>query len=204
MYPELQAYIKSLKDDLTKISQKRKEDLKQISGFVRNKLKAGNSAKLNFICTHNSRRSHLCQIWAAVLAEHFGIEGIETYSGGTEATAFNPRAVAAIKRAGFQVENPGGENPRYEVYYEEKEKPLICFSKTFDDPYNPRENFAAVMTCSDADENCPVVHGAEKRFSIPYIDPKEADGTLQESETYDERCRQIASEMYYLMSKSVG
>lgn len=204
MYPELQTYIKSLKDELSKIPQGRKEELERIAQFIESKLKAGNSAKLNFICTHNSRRSHLCQIWTAVLARHFGLEGIETYSGGTEATAFNPRAVAAIKRAGFQVENPGGENPRYKVYYDEKQEPLICFSKIFDDPYNPRENFAVVMTCSDADENCPVVAGAEKRFSIPYVDPKEADGTLQESETYDERCRQIASEMYYLMSKSAG
>lgn len=201
MYPELQTYIKNLKDELPKIPQERKEDLKQISGYVRDKLKAGNAAKLTFICTHNSRRSHLCQIWAAVMAEHFDIDNIESYSGGTEATAFNPRAVAAIERAGFKVEDPGGENPRYKVYFDDVNEPLICFSKTFDDSYNPQEHFAAVMTCTDADENCPLVPGAEKRFSIPYVDPKESDGTPREEETYDERCRQIATEMYYLISQ---
>ncbi|MDZ7659386.1 hypothetical protein [Fodinibius sp.] len=107
----------------------------------------------------------------------------------------------AIERAGFRVENPGGENPKYKVYFDDESEPLICFSKTFDNSYNPTKDFAAIMTCSDADANCPVVPGAEKRFSIPYIDPKESDGTPKEKEIYDERCRQIASEMYYMMSK---
>jgi len=109
--------------------------------------------------------------------------------------------VAAIERAGFKVENPGGDNPRYKVFFDENKAPLNCFSTTFDDTYNPDKNFAAVMTCTDADENCPFVPGAEKRFSIPYVDPKESDDTPREKETYDERCKQIAAEMYYLMSQ---
>lgn len=204
MYPVLQAYINNLKDGLSKIPRERKEELMRISGFIEEKLGAGKTARINFICTHNSRRSHMCQIWAAVLARHFKLEGIESFSGGTEATAFNPRAVAALERAGLRIENPGGENPRYEVFHSPEAEPLICFSKTFDDPHNPQEGFAAVLTCTDADEHCPFVPGAEKRFSIPYVDPKESDGTPQEKETYDKRCRQIASEMYYLMSKSAG
>lgn len=202
MYPKLQTYIKDLGKELSEIPGKRRDDLEQIAGFVKDKLDKDNSAKLNFICTHNSRRSHLCRIWAAVLAKHFGLDGIETYSGGTEATAFNLRAIAAIERAGFRVEHPGGKNPHYKVYYDEEKEPLVCFSKTFDDPYNPQQHFAAIITCSDADANCPFVPGAEKRFSIPYVDPKEADGTPQEAKIYDERCRQIAAEMYLLISKS--
>lgn len=197
MYSEIEYYISSLKESLEEIPDQRKQKLTDIADYIRSK----ELARLTFICTHNSRRSHLCQIWSAVMAERFDIDNIKTYSGGTEATAFNPRAVAAIKRAGFKVENPEGENPRYEVFFDGDEEPLICFSKTFDDSYNPQKEFAAVMTCTDADENCPFVPGAEKRFSIPYVDPKESDGTPQEAETYDARCRQIAAEMYYLMSK---
>lgn len=204
MYPELEEYIHTIKDEASSISEDRRKKLEKIADYIRNKVEAGEVAKLNFICTHNSRRSHLCQIWAAVLADHFELDNVQTFSGGTESTAFNPRAVEAIRRAGFKVDNPGGENPRYEVYFDDDSQPLICFSKTFDDPANPSKSFAAVMTCSDADKNCPHVPGAEKRFSIPYIDPKGSDGTDRETETYDERCRQIATEMHYLFSKAAA
>ena len=201
MNPALQEYIHSLKKDVEQIPKKRKEKLWEISDSIWTKLRNGNPAKLTFICTHNSRRSHLCQIWAATLADHFGLDGIETYSGGTEVTAFNPRAVEAIKRAGFTVENPGDKNPHYKVYYDPEKKPLLCYSKTFDDDANPSKDFVAVMTCTDADRNCPVVPGTEFRITIPYKDPKRADGTPQEAEIYDQRCRQIAAEMYYMLSQ---
>lgn len=197
MFSKLSSYIQNIESEVSEISDNRKNQLNNIADYIREK----DEAKLTFICTHNSRRSHLCQIWAKVMAKYLGLDNLETYSGGTEATAFNPRAVAAIERAGFMVENPGGNNPHYKIFFDENEKPLICFSKTFDDTYNPQKGFAAIMTCSDADENCPVVPGAEKRFSIPYVDPKESDGTSHEAETYDKRCRQIATEMYCLMSE---
>lgn len=144
----------------------------------------------------------MSQIWASTAATFYGMEdGVNTYSGGTEATAFNPRAVAAIQRAGFRVENPGGENPRYKVYYAVGAAPMECFSKKYDDPSNVDENFAAVMTCSEADKNCPFIPGASLRVPIPYVDPKRADGTDHEAATYDERCKQIATEMFYMMSQ---
>lgn len=202
MYPDLKSYIQNIEGEISAIPENRKEQLQQIADYINAKRESEESAKLNFICTHNSRRSHLCQVWSVVLAEYFGLKDIETYSGGTKATAFNPRAVSAIERAGFEVKDPGGENPRYQVYFDDEKEPLICFSKTFDDSYNPQENFVAVMTCADADENCPFVPGAEKRFSIPYMDPKESDDTPQEKETYDERCRQIATEMFYLIAEA--
>lgn len=202
MYPTLSNYIASVENGMAAIPQERKEKLNKIAQFVQTKKEAGEPANLIFICTHNSRRSHLSQIWSATAAAHYGIdEGINTYSGGTEATAFNPRAVAAIERAGFKVQNPGGENPRYLVTYADNGQAMECFSKTYDDPANAAENFAAVMTCSDADKNCPFIPGASLRVAIPYVDPKESDGTEQEAATYDERCRQIATEMFYLMSQ---
>lgn len=202
MCPDLKSYIQNIEGKISAIPENRKEQLQQIADYINAKRESEESAKLNFICTHNSRRSHLCQIWSAVLAEFFGLDDIETYSGGTEATAFNSRAISAIERAGFKVEDPGGENPRYQIYFDDEKEPLICFSKIFDDSYNPQENFAAVMTCADADENCPIIPGAEKRFSIPYIDPKESDDTPREKETYDKRCRQIATEMFYLIAEA--
>jgi len=201
MYSKLETYISDLVTDYGSISEDRKKELNEVAHYIRFKLLAGEPAKLNFICTHNSRRSHLAQIWTQTAAAYYDIEGIATYSGGTESTAFNPRAVAAVERAGFNVQDPGGENPMYKVLYSDEAEPMICFSKTFDDAVNPDNYFAAIMTCSDADENCPNVPGAEFRKAITYVDPKEADGTDSEEEVYDERCRQIGTEMFYMMNE---
>ena len=201
MHKTLNNYIREIKKETSQIPSERKKVLRQVSDYIREKREEEKTAKLTFICTHNSRRSTLSQIWAAVFAHYYEIAGVESFSGGTEATAFNPRAVAAIERAGFRVENKEGENPHYRVYFSDKLEPLECFSKTYDDPFNPQKDFAAVMTCSDADQNCPFIPGASKRISLPYRDPKESDGTPQESDVYDERCRQIAMEMAYVMSQ---
>ncbi|WP_428234934.1 protein-tyrosine-phosphatase [Gracilimonas sp.] len=200
MYSKLKEYIQKLESGYDSIPEQRKENLKKLSAYIKTKTENDQVAKLNYICTHNSRRSHLAQIWTAAAAHYYGIDKIETYSGGTEATAFNPRAVAAIERGGFEVQNPGGNNPRYQITFSEEVESLTCFSKKFDDNVNPDASFAAVMTCSDADENCPFVPGTEFRIAVTYRDPKESDGTDKEKETYDERCFQIAKEMFYMMS----
>ncbi|WKN30295.1 protein-tyrosine-phosphatase [Porifericola rhodea] len=202
MYPELSAYIESVIAETDEIPLERKDELKKIALYVQTKKQTKENANLTFICTHNSRRSHMSQIWAATAAAYYGIaEGVHTYSGGTETTAFNPRAVAAMERAGFRIKNPGGENPHYQVNFSAHSQSLECFSKKYDDTFNAQENFVAIMTCSQADKNCPLIPGATLRVPIPYEDPKVADGTDQETARYDERCRQIATEMFYLMSQ---
>jgi len=201
MYSKLKKTISELTQGFSSISEERKQTLQEVAKYISKDLNEKDSVKLNFICTHNSRRSHLAQIWTQTASNYYEIEGVETYSGGTEATAFNPRAVAAIERAGFHVKNTVGENPRYEVKFSEDAEPMICFSKKFDDPVNPDKNFAAIMTCSDANENCPFVPGTSFRKAVTYRDPKESDGTDHEKETYDKRCRQIGTEMFYMMSQ---
>lgn len=202
LFSGIQQYIAQRILEFDEIPSIRKEELKQLAGFVQRQLQSHQAAELIFICTHNSRRSHLSQIWAQAAAYYYDIPGIKTYSGGTEATAFNPRAVQAVQKAGFAVEKTGeGANPLYRVRYAEAAPPLECFSKTYHDPFNPQENFCAVMTCSDADEACPTVFGAAERIPIRYDDPKAFDGTSQETEKYDERCRQIAREMLYAFSQ---
>lgn len=173
--------------------------LEEFAQYISNKLKADKEINLTFICTHNSRRSHISQIWAQAAAEYYGIPNIKCYSGGTEATAFNPRAVKALQKAGFKIEKQDdSDNPVYLVYYSDDKEPVECFSKVYSDEYNPQKDFAAIMTCSDADENCPVVFGAEARFPIRYDDPKEFDGTELEEEKYNERVEQIGREMLLL------
>lgn len=185
------------------IAAERRKPLDRLAAFVRARRSTGVPARLTFICTGNSRRSHLAQLWAAAAAHYHRIDGVETYSGGTEPSAFNPRTVAALERAGFVVERPepAGDNPHYRVGYAGDAATIESFSKRYDDPSNPKADFAAIMTCSEADEGCPFVPGATLRISLPYDDPKLADGTPDEARHYDERSRQIATEMLYLFTR---
>jgi len=201
MHADLKQYLDSTLLGVDRVPEERKRILDEVAGFISSECRRGETAELTFICTHNSRRSQMGQLWAAAAAAHFGVDGIHTYSGGTEATEFNPRAVTAMERAGFTIEKPGGENPRYLVTFDERGPAMECFSKTYDDPVNPNEGFVAIMTCADADETCPVVSGSALRAPTRYDDPKVADGTPQEAAVYDERCLQIATEMLYLFSR---
>jgi protein-tyrosine-phosphatase len=202
LYPEVQEYVEESASQFDRIPDERKKELKKIALYIRTHVSSGQPANLTFICTHNSRRSHMSQIWAQVAAAFYGVSHVTTYSGGIESTAFNPRAVAAIERAGLEVEKTNdGANPIYHVRYSPTAAPMTHFSKVYNDAPNPKEGFVAVMTCSSADKNCPTVEGSSLRAAIPYEDPKASDGTDKESSAYDERCRQISRELMYLMSQ---
>jgi arsenate reductase (thioredoxin) len=179
----------------------RVEKLNVLAALAKKELAAKGVLWMNFICTHNSRRSHIAHLWAWAAAEHFGVRPFESYSGGVEVTAFNPRAVAAMRRAGFIIGKADGDNPRYPVRLEENGPDITCWSKTYDDPANPTKDFIAVMVCTDAEQNCPFVAGASHRFSLSFEDPKESDGTPQETETYDARVAEIGREMVFLFER---
>jgi len=197
----LQATVDNLMNEFDQIPASRKETLSLLVSFVERKIREGHTVYLNFICTHNSRRSHLSQLWAQAAAHHFNIPNVVCFSGGTEATAFNPRAVKAMQEAGFLIQlKKDGHNPTYEVHYAENTKPVIAFSKKYDDPFNHNNDFAAVMTCSHADENCPLVFGASARIALTYDDPKNFDDTPQEAEKYTERVNEIGREILFAFS----
>jgi arsenate reductase (thioredoxin) len=201
VHSPLQNLISQFETQFSEIPENRKLILKQLADFIKAKQQSNESIDLNFICTHNSRRSHIAQVWAQTAAENYGIENVHCYSGGTEATAFNPRAVKAMSKVGFGIsKTTDSENPLYEVSFSETEKPLLLFSKKYDHASNPAQGFAAIMTCSHADENCPLVVGAAARISLPYNDPKDFDGTQQENEKYMERVLEIGREIAFAFS----
>jgi arsenate reductase len=202
MFTNLKAYIDTL--EISTISEARKEVLNPLRDYIASKTSESQEIHLNFICTHNSRRSHLGQVWAQVMAAYFNIPDVLTYSGGTEETEVFPKIVETLKNQHLQVELVDEtKNPVYAVAYSENDA-IYLFSKKFDDSSNPEADFAAIMTCSQADEDCPVITGAEKRFAITYKDPKASDGTDQQEETYLERSIQIATEMKYVFSAKQG
>ena len=189
---------------ISKISvpNERKEVLQPLIEYIQNKVNSNEEIRLNFICTHNSRRSHLSQIWAQTMAFHFGIQNMFCYSGGTEATAMFPKVAETLTNQGFEIQKLSEAlNPVYAVKFDENQHPIICFSKTYFDDFNPKSKFGAIMTCNNADKGCPMVFGAEARFPIKYDDPKAFDGTDLMNEKYTERSLQIASEMYFVFSQ---
>jgi arsenate reductase len=197
-YSSLLQTIASL--PISSIALERKALLEEMAEYLREKLRTGQEIRLNFICTHNSRRSQFSQIWAQTAAAYYGIEAF-CYSGGVEVTAFNPRAVAAIQRDGFNVVQKEGENPIYFVLFSDDSESIVTFSKVYDDPINASKDFAAVMTCDHADENCPFIPGAEKRFPLRFEDPKAFDDSPQEEQMYTERSHQIGAELFFLFEK---
>ena len=184
------------------VSEERKVGIQPLVEYIQKKVNSNEVIRLNFICTHNSRRSHLSQIWAQTMAFHFGIKSVFCYSGGTEATAMFPKVGEILANQGFEIQQLSeDENPVYAIKYSENEAPIIAFSKTYFDDFNPKTNFGAIMTCNSADEGCPMVLGAEARFPIKYEDPKAFDGKTEMNEKYTERSLQIASEMYYVFNQ---
>ena len=200
LFSEIEKLISDLKPD--SISEERKTVLLPLIEFIKIKTVENEEIRLNFICTHNSRRSHLSQVWAQTMANYFKIKNVFCYSGGTEATALFPMAAETLKNSGFAIQMLSeGKNPVYSIKFSENEQSIICFSKKLDDDFNPKSGFAAIMTCNSANEACPIVFGAENRFPIMYEDPKAFDKTPQQAEKYMERSMQIATEMFYIFSQ---
>ncbi|HFK5562825.1 protein-tyrosine-phosphatase [Elizabethkingia anophelis] len=183
------------------INEERKNILWPLIGYIQKKINDKQRININFICTHNSRRSHLSQIWAQAAASYFNIPGVHCYSGGTEETALFPKIIETLKIQGFNIlKISDGNNPVYAIKYSANTPPVIGFSKKYDNPFNPEDSYAAVMTCSQADEGCPFIASAEVRIPITFEDPKKSDNTPEQTQVYAERSLQIAAEMLYVFS----
>ncbi|MAG88190.1 protein-tyrosine-phosphatase [Zunongwangia profunda] len=200
LFPEIEQMIKQLNSRT--ITGERKAVLQPLTDFINAKLSANQAIRINFICTHNSRRSHLSQVWAQTMAYYFNINNVYCYSGGTESTALFPMVAETLQNSGFQINTISEtDNPVYSIKYAHNEPPIIGFSKKLDDDFNPKSEFAAIMTCSQADGGCPFIAGAEKRIPITFEDPKVFDNSPQQVAKYQERSLQIATEMFYVFSK---
>jgi protein-tyrosine phosphatase/arsenate reductase len=201
MYSSIQQYTEQLLQTFHLIPDERKVLLMEISNYIEQKLVNKEPVNLMYVCTHNSRRSHFGQVWAAVAANYYGFKNVNTFSGGTEATAFNPSAIHALRQIGFEITDDGAQsNPTYKVSFAD-DAFTTCFSKVYNHPNNPSQHVAAIMTCSDAEQNCPFIPGVELRIATTYNDPKAFDGTPQQEAAYAERCEQIARECLFVFSK---
>jgi arsenate reductase len=186
-------------DEIT-ISDNRSQLLQKIADAIIAIYKSESTVNLNFICTHNSRRSQLGQVWSYFASEYFSLN-ISSFSGGTEVTAFHRNTVKTLQDVGFifKVSDFSHQNPAYDIHFEGAKKIIKGFSKTHNDPVN-KSPFIAITTCNSADANCPFIPEALKRFHLPYVDPKFSDGTDKQYEAYLATNKEVAAEMFYLFS----
>ena len=186
------------------ISSQRKELLSEVAEKLGNTFSRSQSLKIIFICTHNSRRSHIAQFMLEMACGYYSIQGIEIYSGGTEVTALNKRVVHAISSHGIKYDKTtGDDNPTYIFdHIEGSETPY--FSKLYNHPANPTSNFTAILVCDHASETCPYIPGTLERIHLHYRDPKEYDRTPGEEKAYMDKLEEIGAEMFYIARQLKG
>ena len=183
------------------MQEDRNELLQRIAQEVVRAQAIGEDFTLVFVCTHNSRRSQLCQAWFWHYAQRAGLD-VDIASAGTEVTACNARTVAALRRAGFGVlaENDTVDNPTFLLTDQDRtSSSCYLFSKTLNHETLSNKQLIAIMTCDHADENCPFIPTAIARIPLRYKDPKHADDTEHEPKAYDLASDTIRNEMRLLV-----
>tara|TARA_Y100001970_G_C14172891_1_gene825181 strand:+ start:114 stop:776 length:663 start_codon:yes stop_codon:yes gene_type:complete len=193
----IQEYINNLIKNFDEIINIRKSVLLNVSKYINENILKNQKVNLMFICTHNSRRSQLAQVWSYVAFNYYKLEKIKVFSGGTEVDKFNSNAIYSLINAGLIIKKINKNE--FLVKTCQQEKGLKCYSKQYNSENNPKNNFIAIMTCSDADKKCPVLKGANKKIVLPYKDPKVSEGLENEKKTYDQSCFYIAKEMFFIM-----
>ena len=184
------------------LSKKRESLLIEIADTIAEAYLDRQKIKINFICTHNSRRSQLAQVWAFFAINYFQLSNIFSLSGGTEVTKFHRNAVKVLQYAGFEfdLDNFSHQNPKYLVSFKGCKTPLRVFSKIFEDPINEFP-YIAITTCNNAHESCPFIPDAIHRLHLPYSDPKIFDNTHKTREKYLETSNLIAGEIYFIFEE---
>ena len=183
------------------IEKNRKDKIVKLAQIIKINHEQQNIVKITFICTHNSRRSQFSQVWAYISGLYFKLDFLEFYSGGTEVDSVNLNVINALSNSGLKIEKTHKDKAIYLLKSLKKDKGISLYSKVYNSKLNPSKHFIAIMTCSDADQMCPVIKGADKKISLPYSDPRGADNTGLEKEVYSQTCSTIAKEMFYLMKQ---
>jgi protein-tyrosine phosphatase/arsenate reductase len=200
MNPIVQGKMAALIKHFDAIPKERQAILNRLSEAISDSLHKHHAAHLLYVCTHNSRRSHFGQVAGSLAAAYFDFDPVQCYSAGTEVTAMNSNAVNALIDFGFSVSSDNTTNNPLYTFEMDSINPIQCFSKRFDDASIPKGDVIAIMTCTDAEQNCPFIPGAIRRIPLPYNDPKHSDGSGKEQEVYAERFQQILTEALYVFS----
>lgn len=200
IYPKIVDIIKQV-ENLSKSVTHPNSSI-EISNCILAAQQANKPLNLNFVCTHNSRRSQFSQVWAYTLSHYFGMTELLTFSSGTESTSVYRSVIDSLSNHGFKTKKlVSSENPKYSIRISDELEPLILFSKTISEVRQSAKQFIAIMTCSAADESCPIVLGASNRFKMTFEDPKHSDGSIHEGNTYDSKSIEIAITLFHIFEQ---
>lgn len=211
LLPQVAAHADELTTSFDMIDEPHRAAGEKLADWILENYRRGQPLHVTAVCTGNSRRSILTATLGNIAAAYYGMPEIRFHSGGTAPTAFNARTIATLKEIGIEIEPTGTEAPRgepetanliYRIRWGASGEPAsgaIEFSKTYFDPSNPQQGFAALMVCGEADAACPFVKGAALRVSMPYLDPKIYDNSAYERAKYAERRDDIGRLMLAVM-----
>jgi arsenate reductase len=107
----------SLIKDFEAILEDRKALLDELAIYIKGKLISRKEVNLIFICTHNSRRSHMAQIWARRLLQFTTTSRTSRlFPEAHKKLHLTSMAVNALKKAGFKIKALSEKsNPKYRV-----------------------------------------------------------------------------------------
>tara|TARA_Y100001949_G_C15986510_1_gene330879 strand:+ start:2001 stop:2567 length:567 start_codon:yes stop_codon:yes gene_type:complete len=166
-------------------NQKRKKRLDNIASVINENLNKTRS--IVFLCTHNSRRSQICEVWGKVFAEIYR-KKININSAGAFKTVVHSQVYESIVKCGLVVDN------KKEIFFDKKKFKLN--SKTIDSL--TMKNFIAVMTCSNAEKSCPNDPRSIRNIKMFFNDPRIYDETDKMSREYLNTTIYIAEELNYI------
>ena len=199
LFKKVREYSATLENEFDQIPDNHRQSLEQIGDYLLQKLQSNKDAKVLLISRHNSRRSHMGQLWLMTAAEYYGIGNVATFSGGIEPTELDSRVIRALKKCGFKISTTKrSENPTY-LTSNGPGNSYMVFAKQYNGGQNPTSDFIAVVLSEVVNKKLETIPGADKKVPMLYEDLENFDGSPEEERKYDEGCRQIARAMFYVM-----
>ena len=189
MHSALAQYIEARTTEFGLVETDRRLRLDAIASYVRSKVRQQRAASLLFLGRHNSRRSHLAQVWAQTVAAWCEVGVVISYSAGVQPTRLAPAAVDALRRAGFVVDL--GQDPSTaKVSFRADAPPMICYAKDYEALQVPQRNWCAVSVDAGVAAGFPALDEAEERVVLPLEDPDD-----------DALCARVARDLLYAFTQ---
>ncbi len=202
LYPILNEYIRNFPKELRKIPEERRYRLNEIVYFLEDQQQNRAPWQVTFISSNESAAGQMALAWSRAAAYYFGFTDFTPNSGGMVPEQIPVSAILSLEKAGFIIyKAPIGGIDVYRVKYTYNLEPLVMFPKKIDHVKNPANSFMAVVLDSNAELNIKNIRGTYNRLFLEYEDPSGYVGSDMEKEKFDELCRQVAVEMFYVFSQ---
>lgn len=136
------------------------------------------SARVLFVCTHNSARSQM----AEALMRHTAGDQFQVYSGGSHPTHIHPDAIRSMDALGIDIRG-------------QQSKDLSQFEgQTFD---------TVITVCDRAREICPVFPGEAEQIHWGFPDPARIENAANRRRAFDHIAQQLTTRIDYFLASLV-